>query len=221
MKVIDVITRVRVTTGDTTVAQFTNDQVLAWINDGIRECAVGNNLLQKTANQDSVVGTGNYTLPTDILKMHSILYDNKKIDMLNKEEFDERYSGVGLATSDRGVPSVGFIWAGILNLYPIPDSVKQISIAYLYDPPLHLIDNVETEEVGLPVGYHARIVDYCLAQVALQDDDLNKYQMFLQAFTTGVQSLKDQPEWDYDLYPHISTASRDMGNYYDYFGDYS
>lgn len=211
MKVEDVINRVRTSAGDMSALQFTNDQVLAWINDGIRECAVDNNLLQKRGSQNSVVGQGDYALPSDILKLHSIKYDNEKLRFLTLEEFDQYYSGVGTSTTDVGTPQVAYVWAGVLKLFPVPQDVKQIIIDYLYDAPVHLIANIATDEVGLPVGYHSRIVDYCLAQVAQQDDDIERYLAKMQEFKTGVQQLKDQPESTYDLYPSISVSERDSG----------
>lgn len=217
MKVQEVIERVRNTAGDTTALQFTDAQLLTWINDGVRECAVNNNLLQKRATQNSIIGTGTYSLPTDILKLHSVKYDNEKLRLLTLEEFDKEYAGVGSSTTDKSTPNVGYVWAGSLNIFPIPDAVKQIIIDYLYDAPILLIGNIATDEVPLPVGYHSRIVDYCLAQVAQQDDDLERYNLKMQEFITGVQSLKDQPEWNYDLYPSLSVSERDMGDGADIF----
>lgn len=210
MLVSECITRVRVISGDTTAAQFTNDQVLSWINDGIRECAVNNNLLQKDASSNTVVGQASYALPTDILKLHSVKYDNNVLQMITMEEFDKRYSGIGTSTTNAtGIPVVGYVWAGVLRVYPTPEAVKALVVSYLYDPAI--ITDVG-DEITLPVGYHSRIVDYCLSQVALQDDDLNKYNLFYNQFLTGIRELKDQPEWDNDLYPSMTISPRDMGN---------
>lgn len=210
MKVSEVITRVRNTSGDTTSLQFTDTQIVDWINDGIRECAINNNLLQKRASQNTVIGQSDYDLPTDILKLHSVKYDNEKLPVLTMEEFDERYTGADGSISGRA--TVAYIWAGKLTLYPKPDIVYPLVVDYIYHPVAHASDAPGlTAELSLPVGYHNRIVDYCLAQVAQQDDDLNRYQIKMQQFETGVQNLKDQGEWNYDLYPSISVDSRDMG----------
>jgi hypothetical protein len=66
----------------------------------------------------------------------------------------------------------------------------------------------------LPVGYHVRLVDYCLAQVAQQDDDMNRYQLKMEEFRSGVHNLKDQSEWENDYYPMIGISARDSGQEY-------
>lgn len=215
MKVIDVISRVRSMSGDTSVLQFSNDDVLTWINDGIIECARQNNLLQKRATQTVVTGQAEYTLPADILKLYSVKYDGNKLPVLTLEEFDEQYSDSSLAPV--GTPITSYLWADQVNLHPKPDnSTKALTIDYIYRPETLLIENISTDDVPLPISYHQRIVDYCLAQVAQQDDNLNRYQLKMQEFRTGVQELKDQHEYAEDLYPYISVDSRDMGDgYYD------
>lgn len=220
MLVSDCITRVRNLAGDTSSLQFTDAQILDWINDGIRECAVQNNLLQKRASQNTVASQSDYTLPADILKLHSIKWDAMKLPVLTLEQFDEQYSGIGPnTTSQTGTPSCAYVWATTLTLFPAPSSVKVLTIDYLYTPPLHVVGTLGVE-LNLPVGYHSRIVDYCLAQVYLQDDNSQMYQMKMQEFATGVQQLKDQAENTFDLYPFMSVDTRDMGNAWDLNGDY-
>lgn len=209
MLVSDVILRVRNIAGDTAALQFTDATLITWINDGIRECAVVNNLLQKRATQLSVVGTDSYNLPTDILKLHSVKYDDRKLPVLTLQEFEEQ---MGTSTNTfSGEPVTSYVWAAKLVLYPKPGSIKTLVIDYIYDPALVTIttDDLITR---LPVGYHSRLVDYCLAQVAQQDDDANRYALKMEEFRTGVQNLKDQPEDTYDLYPSISVTARDMGD---------
>ncbi len=99
----------------------------------------------------------------------------------------------------------------------MPDQVKDITIEYSADPPQYIIEEVGTKELTLPVGYHQRIVDYCLAQVAQQDDDINRYNMKMMEFKTGVSQLSDQAEYNNDLYPSISVSDRDAGEEYGYY----
>lgn len=208
MIVSDVISRVRRIAGDMDALQFSDADCLQWINDATKECASNNQLLQKTATQTVTNGDGDYSLPTDILKIHSIKYDGIKLRTLTLQQADEEFT---LDTS-KGTPSIAYVWANLLNLYPIPDnSTKQLQILYTRTP-------VEVTAVGdsidLPVMYHRRLVDYILAMVAEQDDDQNRYQMKMEEFRSGVQSLKDDPEWEQDSYPFIGISSRDMGDGY-------
>lgn len=205
MKASDVITRVRGIVGDTNSLQFTDTQLLDWINEGIRECATLNNLLQKSATSSSVIGTSEYVLPTDILKMHSIKYDGVKLDILTLQQFDDRVSDADGAS---GTPLMCYIWAGKIVFFPTPSAVGTITVDYIYTPTP--ITDADTE-IGLPSSYHQRIVDYVLAQIAQQDDNLNMYQLKMQEFETGVRNLKDD-QYTVDLYPGITVSPRDMGS---------
>lgn len=210
MKLSSVISRVRSSAGDTDALQFTDAQLLEWINDGIRECAVQNNLLQKRASSSTAVGNSEYPLPTDILKLYSIKYNGSKLQGLTLDEFDERYSNVDGGSSSS--PTVFYVWGGVLNLYPTPSSQGTLVVEYIYSPTDLGSEDYE-KELPLPVGYHSRIVDFCLAQVAQQDDDINRYTAKMQEFTTGVSQLKDQPEYTEDVYPSINVSARDMNSW--------
>lgn len=209
MKLNAVVSRVRSIAGDFDSLQFTDSQLLEWVNDGIRECALNNNLLQKSAVQNTSVGSSQYSLPDDILKLYSIRYNGSKLPILTLEEFDKRYTG-GQTSTSNDTPIVCYVWAGSLHLYPSPSQEQALTVDYIYYPET-LAESDTDKELPLPVGYHSRIVDYCLAQVAQQDDDINRYNSKMQEFLTGVQLLKDQPEYSEDLYPSISVSARDMG----------
>lgn len=205
MLVSEITTRVRNIAGDTNVLQFTDAMVIDWINDGVRECALQNLLLQKSASQSTAVGVGNVALPADIMKMHSVSFNGSQLKGLTLQEFEQQFSD---GADDQADPAVYYVWAAVLNLYPVPSSVGSVRINYIRQP-IVVANPADTPD--LPVGYHARLVDYCLAQVAQQDGDANLYQVKMQEFVTGVQSLKDHPEYDYDQYPSMAVADRDSG----------
>lgn len=212
MKTSEIILRVRNTAGDTNVMQFDDKTLIDWINDGTRECVLQNLLLQKSASQNTVVGVNSITPPTDILKLHSITFDNAIIKGMTLEEFNRSYPN----PTDTGSPILYYTWASKIVLYPIPDSVKSLTLNYVREPTYvdraAYVANTATDLVpDLPVGYHGRLVDYCLAQVAQQDGDNNLYQLKMQEFNTGNSQLKDHPEYNDDLYPFISVSTRDSG----------
>ena len=206
MLVSNIIKRVRDIAGDADVLQFTDETLIDWINDGMRQCAIDNGLLQKRATQNTVINQTDYDLPTDILKLHSVKFDSAKLPIRTLEEYDK----VGpYDSTSSGTPVGAYVWAGKLTLYPKPDRAKSLVIDYIYAP-AEITTNGQTP--GIPESYHSRLVDYCLAMVAQQDDDMNRYQLKMQEFTTGVSNLKDLPEYQDDLYPSISVSVRDMGH---------
>lgn len=214
MKVSEIITRVRDTAGDTNVLQFTDATLVNWINDGVRECAVDNNLLQKRASQTVASGAASAVLPADILKIHSIKANGQKLKIMTLDEFDRETDG---ATAS-GTPQIAYLWAGALNLYPTPSEAVQVTIDYIYNPAdLTSSGGSFGDQVPvLPVGYHQRLVDYCLAQVAQQDDDLNRYAVKMEEFRTGVAKLNDTDRTEEDSYSMIGISTRDAGEEYWY-----
>lgn len=221
MLITDIVRRVRESAGDIAVLQFSNATLTDWINDAIREAVIENSLLQARPITPTVAGTANYTLPTDIFKLHSVWYDGMKLDVITLEQWEERNAGSGGVVYADGDPNVAYVYAGILTVFPTPSAVKNLQINYTKLPAtIAYVASPESwtpDSPSIPEQFHNRIVTYCLAQVALQDDDFNKYNAFMSEFKTGVIDLKHSQEED-DLYPFISVAGRDQGELWS--GDY-
>lgn len=222
MLVSDIARRVRDAAGDTAVLQFSNATLTDWINDAIRTCVEDNSLLQVKANQNTVIGQADYVLPTDIFKFHSVLVGGQKLEMLTREQWEERFSTIPVNTADNGRPTTCYVYAGVLTLSPAPDIVYTLQINYSSFP----VAITYSEPGGTPTWnpttpsiteqYHSRIVTYCMAQVAMQDDNYEKYQALMNEFKTGVVAMNDTRHED-DLYPSMSISSRDMGYDYPYY----
>lgn len=217
MLITDIVRRVRESAGDIGILQFSNATLTDWINDAIREAVIENSLLQARATSNTAVGTAEYTLPTDIFKLHSVVLDGRKLEVLTLEQWEARHSDEDLNVAN-GDPNVCYVYAGQLTLYPTPDSIKQLKINYTklpaaiaYTPPSPGPEAWVPSSPAIPEAYHNRIVAYCLAQVALQDDDFQRYQMHMVEFSTGVKDLKHASDQEDDLYPFINTSVRDMG----------
>ena len=219
MLVSDIVRRVRESAGDVSVIQVTNSTLTDWINDAIRECVVDQSLLQSKASSSTVISQTDYTLPSDIYKLHSVTYNGQKLRMLTREEWEEYYSGatpVGNAT-----PQVCYKFADTLTLSPAPDDVQSLVIYYTKLPATIVWDGsgnaaADWSPQAPPINeaYHNRIVSYCLAQFALQDDDNYKYNLLMTEFRTGVKEIDTRT--DDDLYPFISVSARDSGDGFDY-----
>jgi hypothetical protein len=216
MKVGDIKRRVRDSAGDTAVLQFTDATLNDWLNDGIRECVIENSLLQNIANSTTVIDQGDYGLPANIFKIHSVRVNKLKLRMLTLEEWEEVNANEVNADPASGQPTMAYIYAGTLNLYPVPSEEVDLQIFYTKMPPTISYGSGgnawEDLSIAIPEEFHSRLVTYCLAQVALQDDDYNKYAALMGEFKTGVIDLKHVKDQQEDLYPFISVATRDEGD---------
>lgn len=217
MLVSDIVRRVRNMAGDTNVLQFNQTTLTDWINDGIRECVKQHSLLQARGTSDTVAGQPDYNLPSNIYKLHSVYYDGKQLQILTLEQWEKRMQGTVVGD---GPSEVCYVFAGSLTLSPTPDSVVELQINYTKLPTAitYAVGPPETwnpSTPDIPEAFHNRLVTYCLAQVALQDEDNYKYNMLMQEFTTGMVSLGETKNED-DLYPMISVSNRDMGDWFPY-----
>lgn len=209
MLVSDIVRRVRESAGDIGVLQFSNATLTDWINDAVRECVIENSLLQSKATSSTVIGQKDYNLPVDIFKIHSVWYDTVKLEVCTLEQWEALYG----TESPSGPPTHCYVYAGVLTLGSTPAEVKPLVINYTKLPAAITYDgtNWNPTTPSIPEYYHNRLVAYCLAQVAMQDDDFPKYQALMAEFQTGVRDLKSAKDQEDDLYPFINVSPRDMG----------
>lgn len=208
MLVADIVRRVRETTGDNAALQFSQHTITDWINDAIREIVVSNTLLQAKATATQVKDRSTYTLPDDIFKVHSVFSDDTKLELLSLGEYEDR----NFSKSETGQPTVACIYAGQLELFPIPDKQGVLNVNYSKMPKqIHYVESGANTgwaptQPDIPVAFHNRIVTYCMAQVALQDSDYALYQSLKVEFDTGVVSLdhlKNQTEQHYPYMTYV------------------
>ncbi|HET7713138.1 MAG TPA: DUF6682 family protein [Patescibacteria group bacterium] len=209
MLVSEIATRVRRQFGDEAGVEITDADIIRWVNDAQREIAVRNNLLQVRATAGAVNGQAEYSIPANLVTLHTVLYQNRKLQPLSIQEANDLIND-GTAT---GIPTHFWQFAGIITLYPAPDTTDPDDIKLLYTRTATEITALDqTPEV--PVTYHNRIVEYVMAQAAELDENLNRYQLKMGEFQTGMLELKDAPEWEKDVYPSITAGPADY-SYYD------
>lgn len=205
MYIQDIVRRVREAAGDSGVIQFSNDTLTDWINDGIRACVEENSLLQGRGTAQTIAGKYDYNLPSDIFKIHSVFVGGNKLPVLTLSEWEDR----SFNNTDSGNPAYAMIYAGVLTLYPVPSEVQDLVINYTKSPTeiKRVVSGSEEawspNSPGIPDAFHSRIVTYCLAQVAFQDDNYEKYQALMSEFRTGVADLKHLKDQTENLYPSI------------------
>lgn len=215
MLVSEIATRVKRQFGDEAGAQITDADIIRWVNDAQTEIAVANDLLQVSATSATTAGTQKYTVPSNLLILRAVKWKGRKIQGISMEDADNLMIADATPTGD---PVSFWQFARQIYLYPIPsvNGTTDLSLFYTRQP-VQVTATSDTPE--LPVQYHPRIVEYCIAQAAELDDNLAQYQMKMMQFKSGVTELKDTNEWEnQDYYPSISVSPRDYGDYGDYVG---
>ena len=220
LTVRDIYKRVRTLVGDTSGLLFDETTFVNWVNDAVQEIIVENSLYQVSASttlaDDQNFGSSGISVDNadSILKIHSILVDGEKIELMSMAEFEAKWQNKE-TWNERGKPCRGYIWAGQIYLHPNPDAEYPIKFNYISRPQLIVEPDLDDEsDVSLPIpsAYHLRVVTYCLAQVAFMDDDMQKYQQLMADFQAGVLRIrtKDMMDEEEDTYPMI----RDTSDYY-------
>lgn len=213
LTVAEIAVRVKRQFGDEAGAQITDTDIMRWINDAQRDIAIKNSLLQAKATAPLVVGQQEYSLPVNVLSIHSVKVNQQKLQALSLQEMDEL---VGDTTSGTGFPTSYYIWASSIMLYPIPQSASDILNIYFTRQPTAVDDVGDVPD--LPSAYHSRIVEYCLAQAFELDSDMASYQAKMAQFNSGVGELKQTADYgQQDVYPTISVSAADSGTS-DFFG---
>jgi hypothetical protein len=199
----DIIKRVQRQFGDDVQAQITTDDIVRWVNDACLEIVTNNHTNQGSSIGNSPVEAGKdtYNLPADLYLLRAVRVNGKIVRGTTYEQLAATYFG---RLSDTGEPYEGdpeWYWvdAGKLRLVPTPNtSLGSVDIMYVKRPDV-LTASMLTIEPDVPTEYHPRIVEYCIAQAAELDDNMQSYQLKMSEFQTNLTKLKqngEQPESD-------------------------
>jgi len=210
MIVSDVTTRVLKQFGDEASAQINGDDIIRWINDGIREIAVKNSLSQASALQNVVAGTATYTFPTDMLSMQTLYFDGLRIPFLKRQEYDQYVNSSDPKEELTGTPTLWTRWGRQFTLYPEPDTSITNGIKILYIQTPTAVDD-PTDALPFPTEYHNRIVEYVLQQAYEVDEDWDASSQKKDQLSEGLDILKYQEEHvERETYPTITVLADDM-----------
>lgn len=201
--------RVKRQFGDQSGAQLLDADIVDWINEAQREIYTKNNLGMTKGTIATVIGTGEYSFPTNLMRLFSVKYDGNALKEITIQDIDNVFPNYD-TVQDRGTPNTYWTYADKFILYPIPDSVKNLTILFNRFPVDIAAD--DTVPLDLDLKYHNRVLEYCYAQAAQLDGDMQSYVMWMKKFGTEVQSTEsDETEAAQNrAYPSITVSLRDM-----------
>lgn len=181
LRLSDVIAEVRTQFGDTSNTELTDAMVARWVNQAQTEIIAQNGFNKAAATQSSVAGTQTFTLPTDVVQVESIQFDGAALQNLSFEEANNRFRGNQLGT---GTPTTWFVWGNSVYLYPVPDSVKNLTIFYVKAPN---IVSSPADMLSCPDRYFNAIVEFCMSRAFAMDEDWPAQQVKSAAFDKNVR----------------------------------
>lgn len=215
MKLGEIVQHIKRQFGDEVSAQITDEDIVRWTNTAMLEIVTANASNQGVSGTTPVVvGTREYALPSDLYLLRSVRCNGIKLRHENYEQLCEMDPSIDSTTGD---PTHYWVYGGKVNLYPTPSqALGNLQIMYVKTPVV--IATYDADVVpDVPVQYHPRILEYCIAQAAELDDNLGHYQIKMEEFKRNISSLKQNAENPEDdgVYPSITYVGE-----YEYYGLY-
>lgn len=209
MNVGDVIDRVLHKFGDEANVQITESAIIRYINDGQREIAYQNEVLQAVGTMDITAGEYSYTIPPDLLTLRTMYLNGRRVKFIEKTEYDEYIGDYDPARTDTATPLVYTRWANTFYLYPVPvaDAPEGLRIEYTQRPVEVISRN---DELQLPLEYHNLLVDYCMTQAYETDEAWDAVGYKNQQFADNMQRLSATKNTDNEYYATITVLPEDM-----------
>jgi hypothetical protein len=174
---LDVADRVKVSFGDTSGSQITDDMLIRWINDGQQEIVNNNAILKDTKFSDVIAAQSDYTFPTDKVQYIEAVYiDGRPVKNVTPQEFREfilKEDPNLIAKAD--VPLLWQERAGIgglkLEFVKQPTAIATISGATI---------------LSIPDRYLNELVSYVMAQALELDENFNAAEVKRGHFREGL-----------------------------------
>lgn len=218
LTVQDVIDRVQRTFGDESAAQVTQADIIRWINDAQREAVMQNEgLLTTIGYVNTVAGTGEYSLPTDLFVLtHAYVKDSTStsyyaIKWLPLVEFTEQADGWDSTSVTNAYPLVFTQQQkDKILLFPKPVASVAQGLKVIYSR--YAVDVVDTSStIDLPPYLHTFVVNFCLMQAYEMDEDWESAQQKAQQVQGDLDFNNSRQYWfGRETYPSVSTTYQDF-----------
>lgn len=212
MLVTDIKIRVKRQFGDEAAIQIQDEDIFRWITDAQLEIIRQNeSLLQTTAVASTIVDQDEYTLPTDLMTLHSVKYNNFTLKGMNLVDFEEHIDGSDSRDNfTNGTPQVYYVWAGKFTLFPRPDTALTNGLKIYYTKKPNPVAS-DTDSLSVPEQYHNAIVNFCLQQAYELDEDWEASGNKASQMQEDLARLKEDQNWNTRAtYPVISVLAEDM-----------
>ena len=211
MNVNDIKSRVERQFGDESGVQITADDIMRWINDGMLEIANKNQVLEAVGTNDIVANSPEYTIPPECLSIWTVKAYSRKVKFLSFEEANNTVNNPDDYDSfQTGQPEYWWKWGSKIILYPKPGEAAVAGLKIYFTKRPTVVTQL-TDVPEIPLEYHPRIVEYCLAQAYELDEDLEFAQQKATQFGSGLTEALENEKWaSREFYPRITILDEDF-----------
>jgi hypothetical protein len=189
-------TQVRDRIDEATAKFWTDTQINSWINEGARDLARRGEVLQTRDEITSIAGTQEYTLPSDVVRVYRVEYEDSSqtIVPLEYRDFNNMDSvwWSRQATTESTRPFWFTMWGYPPDLkiivYPTPANSDEILRVFYYSVPATV--SGDEDPIAVPTGWEDAIVLYA-EYVALRKDGDARWQEAKAIYEEKVSQLID------------------------------
>jgi hypothetical protein len=170
---------------------FRDDQIRAWLNEGVREVARRSEWFRATQNASVSVGTQTYVLAGDTIRVYRVEYQPSGTNLkypLEYRDLNQMDVVWGIMQSvSQGVPMFWSMWAAnppTVYLSPIPSQAGQINVFYYRMPADLATTNTDDSRTSLeiPMGWEDLPVEYATALGFRKSRNPQMYALTMQEF---------------------------------------
>lgn len=192
----EAITLVRSRLDEPTTRFYTDTELTAWINAGVKDVARRTELFNTSEEIAAVSGTQSYPLPTDMIRVHHVEYTPPSSDRTHTIQYRDRNTMDEVwwtnKTLQRDVPAY-YTFEGSapslnLVLWPVPSGAGTITVHYYKQP---AETTVSGTTLPLPMGWDDALVDYCEFNALRKAKD-PRWQEAKQLYEEKVAELFDK-----------------------------
>jgi hypothetical protein len=205
---LTLIADVRRQFGDADAIQISDLDILAWLNQGVRELISNFPINQATAVTSTAVGTYIYSLPSDMYEMRGVQYDTA---ILGSVGFDEALTRYGPSLTDRGIPEVWWTYGNNLYVYPVPNYVLPLTIYYIKAPSLV---SVSSSLLPVPDRYYNNLLQFVLARAYEMDEQADMQNAQETLFQRSTMNLKNADSASGGVPVMVDRAYEGVDDYY-------
>lgn len=208
--VSDVLTDVKRTFGDESGVQVTDTDITRWVNSAQREILVTNRVLKAVGTTDIIGGQGDYNLAQlNIVSIEAIFYNGAPLAFRSFNEAQEYIKSNDPTLAISGDPTMWYEWAGVISLYPVPNSNAPGALKVYYIPEPTPVVNT-TDPLQVPDAYYESVVQFCLSKAYELDEDSQNSQFKLSQFANRLSALSEQESNPSQYsYPRITILDED------------
>ena len=199
------------TFGDEADIQISESDIFRWINTAQREILINNRVIKSIGRTDATAGVSEYDLSSlEIISIQSIRFKNRKLVYRSFNEAEEHILKHEHLDAHNGDPTLWFEWAGIVNIWPVPqETIEDGLVVYYVKEPQRISST--SDRLSLPDSYYETILQFVMSKAYELDEDMPNHNFKLNEFKERIGILAEQDaDNSQDFYPRITIREEDM-----------